>query len=348
MKNNIIVANSKESILELRQNRFDLYTSFDTSSIVLGNKTYTIREGFTLTPFANAKLCNAHCRFCSEELIPNDKEYPSSKYLIDNFEIYFNGFEKLLQELSNTQLRLSLSGLEATSDYNWLKNLMFSLSTHKQVEEKVLYTNGSGLLNSDIFELLTQNKFDKIELSRVHFDEMTNQSIMLFNKNNAIKENTKFNDLVKKLADSNILKISCIITKKTISSLIEVKLFLEWLIKMEVKEVVFRELSIISSGYKLNSTLKWIQENSVPITEILKDILSDKEFDYCYSTSGYYYYNELYRFKNKINVILETSSYDELKNRNNDTIIHKLIYHANGNLTKSWDSETDVLANYYE
>lgn len=348
MKNNIIVANSKESIEELRINRFDLFNAFNTLSIVLGNKTYEIREGFTLTPFANAKLCNAHCRFCSEELIPNNKEYPSSKDLITNYQLYFKGFQKLLNDLSKIDLRLSLSGLEATNDYDWLKNLTTSLSSYNNITEKVLYTNGSGLLDNDTLELIFQNKFDKIELSRVHYNEIENQKIMLFNKNVAVKENIKFEKLVIKLLDFNILKISCILTKNTISTLSDVKLYLEWLIKMEVKEVVFRELSIINSGYKLNTTLNWIKENTIPIMNILNEILNDKEFEYSYSTSGYYYYNEIYTFKNKIKVIFETSSYDELKSKNEDTIIHKLIYHSNGNLTKSWDSETHILNNYNE
>jgi hypothetical protein len=66
------------------------------------------------------------------------------------------------------------------------------------------------------------------------------------------------------------------------------------------------------------------------------------------SKVGYYYYNEQYKYKNEIDVIFETSSYNELISRNKTNAIQKLVFHSNGNLCGDWDPNNYVLNNYFQ
>lgn len=348
MKNSIINAKDIDELKQLRDRPFNHLNDFETTKILLRGKPFEIRNGFTLTPFANAKPCNAHCQFCSEELIPKGKNKPSSKELIIDFDKYFSGLNQLLLDLSNSQINISLSGLEATNEYQWLELFLNLISKYPNIGEKVLYTNGSGLTDLETLDLIRSNSFDKIELSRIHDDEKINQEIMYFNKNVSVRNNNTFSTLISRLSEMNNLKISCILNEQGVKNINDVKRYLSWLQQFGVKEVVFRELSIIENGYIENKTLRWINKNRVEILNLLKDLAIESDFEYLYSTGGYYYYNETYNYKSSMKVIFETSSYEFLKKQNQSEIIHKLIYHSNGNVTTDWDSETSILANYYD
>ncbi len=69
------------------------------------------------------------------------------------------------------------------------------------------------------------------------------------------------------------------------------------------------------------------------------------QWTYQSSTIGYYYYNEHYLWRNKVEVIIETSSYPALMQANASGVVQKLIYHSNGNLTGDWDADNFVIAN---
>lgn len=348
MKNKIIVADNFSELQQIRSQRFTLLEEFETDLVSIKDKAYKIRKGFTFTPFANPKACNAHCTFCSEELIPANKTRNSSKNYIVDYDTYFESLNSVLTALSGLHVNLSLSGLEATIDYNWLEQLLTAVKPHLNVKEKVLYTNGSGLTNQMIVDLLVSHRFDKVELSRAHFDEDRNQRIMLFNKNVSIRNNRVFSELLTNIAGNINLKLSCILNKQGIKNLSDIKLYLNWAMAFNCREVVFRELSLLDGSYTGNKTYQWIEENRIGVVGIMEDVMHDNDFVYQHSTGGYYYYNEAYIFRSTLLVIFETSSYSELKNKNSTGIIHKLIFHSNGNLTTDWDSETSVISNFYE
>ena len=124
---------------------------------------------------------------------------------------------------------------------------------------------------------------------------------------------------------------------------------------LNVKRLVFRELSIINNdGYKSNTTKQWIEENRVTVESILSQVCPQlsqprPKFKYLHSTVGYYYMNEHYRYDDKIDVIFETSSYEELASSFDKypRLINKLIFHPNGNLTSDWGSHSHTISNFF-
>ncbi|MEL7252415.1 MAG: hypothetical protein AAFO03_28655, partial [Bacteroidota bacterium] len=143
---------------------------------------------------------------------------------------------------------LSLSGLEATSDPLWLLQLLALINSNGNAtlfNEKVLYTNSSGLYNHpDVVQELVNTNFSRLEVSRCHYDDEVNQKIMFFNRNEPVYRNEYFEPLLKRLVNALPVKISCILTQRGINSISQVEKYLDWVRGLGVKQVVFRELSI--------------------------------------------------------------------------------------------------------
>lgn len=355
LRNNTVKATNNKELTFLRKEKWNLYTPLESVDHSFQGYSVKLRPGLTFTPFANAVKCNAHCTFCSEDLIRNDGHIPTAQLLIKDYESYFYGLKEILASLKGLRIGLSLSGLEATAEPRWLIQLLQLLHVMEPVfsfDEKVLYTNGTGLVtHPEIIDELEKANFDRIELSRCHYHEKNNQEIMRFNRNQPVWKNENYESLFQHSYLKNKIKNSCILTNTGVNNIDEVERYLDWASDLGVSTVVFREMSRLDHTYRFNVTSQWIEENRIEIDSIMQIIASSyseirKGWSYESSTIGYYYYNEHYRWKNKVEVIMETSSYPALVKANTSGIVQKLIYHSNGNLTGDWDANNFVLGNY--
>ncbi|QHT67659.1 radical SAM protein [Rhodocytophaga rosea] len=353
MRNQQKKAESDQELNVFRQQKWQLYMPVPHKPWFIEGKQYLLRPGLTFTPFANAVACNAHCAFCSEELLRDQHHQLTAKQLIRDYPSYFSRLQEVLAAFKGFPLGLSVSGLEPTADRKWLLHLLETIQQAEKTgvifDEKVIYTNGSGLsTHPDLIQALLQNRFDRIELSRCHFDETVNQQIMRFNRNQPVWRNAAFEKLVSDLPQAVHLKLSCILTKTGIRDIISLEKYLQWVARLGVKEVVFREMSRLNGTYQLNTFSAWVEKNRVPIEPLLSEvvpILSRPRtgWQYAYSTFGYYYYNEHFRWNDQIEVIFETSSYEALQAANTSQVIQKLVFHSNGNLTGDWDPNAKLV-----
>ncbi len=342
-----------ETAEELRKLRETGWQSLQFESQVtnIAGKDYRLRTPLTFTPYANPAPCNAHCSFCSEQLQRKNQSHLSSQKVIKNFDRYFESLAKVLSDLKDVDnLGLSLSGLEATRNKEWLLRLIALLKGDNtpRFNEKVLYTNSSGLFEcTELIHEIKAAAFDRLEISRLHFDDVINNSVMRFNTDVEIQKNTLFEPLIQSLRKNITVRLSCLMTKETISSLPMIESYLNWVKSMGVTQVVFREMSQLDESYVSNSTKQWIDSNRVSLKNILHETDNSKKWHYQKSHYGYYYYNEHFLYDG-IEVTLETSSYPELIKHNHESMIHKLVFHSNGNLCADWDPDNKVIRNYYE
>ncbi len=65
-------------------------------------------------------------------------------------------------------------------------------------------------------------------------------------------------------------------------------------------------------------------------------------------TAGYYYWSLRSHWRDRLNVIFETSDYREMKRLHKSDRIYKLIFHANENLCADWDPCSRVLGAFGE
>ncbi|MCB2407765.1 radical SAM protein [Hymenobacter lucidus] len=353
LRNQYQTATSSPELVYFRQATWRLYQPVASVLWQAFGQEHRLRPGLTFTPFANAVRCNAHCAFCSEELVRHEGHQLTAKRLIDDYPAYFQRLRAVLLPFRGFALGLSLSGLEATAEPRWLRGLLACLSGLEAegvvFDEKVLYTNGSGLATEpSLVPALHGFGLSRLELSRCHDDEDVNQRIMRFNRNQPIWRNAVYEATVRGLHEQLAVKNSCILTQTGIATLSDVERYLAWARGMGVRQVVFRELSRLEGSYLPNVFTDWIELNRVPIEPLLTAVAPTLEairpgWQYAGSTFGYYYYNEHFRWQD-LEVIFETSSYPALQAANATGVLQKLILHSDGTLSGDWDPDSRVLS----
>ena len=197
LRNAFQVAATLAELAYFRRAAWRLYQPAAPVAVQAFGQSWQLRPGLTFTPFANAVGCTAHCAFCSEELQRYDGHRRTAKRLIDDYPAYFARLAAVLRPFRGRPLGLSLSGLEATVEPRWLRELLACLTQLEGkgliFDEKVLYTNGSGLATSpDLGLALQAFSLDRLELARCHDDEVVNQQIMRFNRNQPMRRNAVY------------------------------------------------------------------------------------------------------------------------------------------------------------
>ena len=340
---------------QLRANKWAMYHPAPAIPKTIQGQEISFRPGLTLTPFANPVACNAHCRFCSEELQRRDGHQLTAKALISDHAAYFRSLHQAFLALAGLPIGLSLSGLEATADPAWLNALLQLLQHPAHIglfDEKVLYSNGTGLYKFPwMIPALAATGFDRVELSRCHHDEKVNQTIMYFNRNEPVHRNAAYEDLLGQLLPQLHVRNSCILTLQGIHDLPGMEAYLDWAMELGVRDVVFRELSRLDDHYLPNATSKWVEANRIPIEPLLDELapsLSETRAGWRHtgSTLGYYYYNEHFLYKGKVEVVVETSSYPALREANASQVVQKLVFHSNGHLCGDWDPNAHVVGKF--
>ena len=308
----------------------------------------------TFTPFASVKPCSARCIFCSETLKPVDNRILSAS--LRPGPRYFQGLEKVLSMLGGLPLGFSLSGLESTDDPKWLFQVLDRLQSFAEqggrVSERVLYTNGAGFCSpgtgEDLVARLQEFSLTRVELSRHHYQENKNNQIMRFRAGQAIGGQSSFERVVGKIQASLPLRLVCLIQKNGIQNLEGIRCYLKWAESLGIRDVVFREFSRMGENYKPNRTFERIEAGRVFLEELLNQVWPSgagpvSDFHPLEITAGYYYWNLSMVWQKRVKVTFETSDYREMKQRHRSAVVHKLIYHANGNLCADWDPEKQVL-----
>ncbi|XLZ68899.1 hypothetical protein ABT364_20450 [Massilia sp. SR12] len=317
----------------------------------IGGRVHRIAQPVTFTPYASAQPCSARCRFCSETLLESGGGRPSSA--LRPGPGYFKALTSALEQLRGLPLSYSLSGLETTDDASWMGAMLDILAQHAAVSpvlNRVLYTNGAGLAVPQQGELLTERLagfgLDWLELSRHHFDEATNQSIMRFRPGVQVQHQQAFSAMVRRLADRLNVKLVCIIQDGGVAQAEAVLRYLEWAHALGVRSVIFREFSKLDDSYKDNVTARYIGKARIAMDSLLAQCLGTAEFSDSFQfqqvTEGYYFWNLVGKFGD-MQVTFEASDYSQMHRQHNSGDVYKLVFHANGNLCADWNPERHVL-----
>lgn len=339
-----------------RDGRWQTFEPKPPVPVVLGGQVWFLRPGLTFTPYANPRPCNAHCAFCSEELLRNDADRLTAKTLIAGHDRWFDALDRVWTELRSFPMGLSLSGLEATAEPAWFFRMMDLVEKHLALfPEKVLYTNGSGLcVHGGMTDALVRTRFDRIELSRASFDEEKNQAIMRFERDQPVWRAAAFERLVRDLVGRVPVKLSCILNRQGVSSIHDVEEHVARAAALGVPRVVFRELSALGDLYRDGRERRWIEENRVSVRELMEAVVpalpgrggGRPGWELVGVTSGYYYYNEVYRFGG-VDVVLESSSYVAHRDVLRTRVLQKLVFHSTGDLCGDWVPNALVVGNWF-
>jgi|AGTN01.2.fsa_nt_gi hypothetical protein len=306
----------------------------------------------TFTPFASARACSARCTFCSETMVHKDATALSAA--IRPKSGYFDGLTEALAELDGLPVGISLSGLESTDDADWLGNVLDIIQAHGNKREgnlgdKILYTNGNGICvhGHPLLKRLALFGLTRLEMSRHHHTGERNQNIMRFKAGMPALDQPTWQHAVLSARGYLRVRLVCIVQKGGVDSALEVADYLSWAhSELGVTDIVLREFSDPRDLYRDNATLRHIRHDRVTVDSLLEALVAGPnagDFKPVQVERGYYYWNVTMRWRGKVDVTFEASDYGAMKDRHASDTVHKLIYHANGNLCGDWDPNTCVL-----
>jgi hypothetical protein len=312
-----------------------------------------IAQPCTFTPFASARPCSARCRFCSETLV--DEEATTLSATLRPGPGYAAELRAALAALRGVPLGLSLSGLEATDDEDWLHAVLDEVLAHEAAggewTDKVLYSNANGfaqeLAGRRLLRRLEEEGLDRVEISRHHPVARRNQQIMRFRDDARVRDAEDFARAVSAAVDHVPLRFVCVLQRGGVSDLAGALAYIRWARSLGVRDVVFRELSRLGDRYVDNAPRRYVAQSRAPIEELLDELWPEGRkpaagFVPEELVAGYYYWN-LAGSVGDVRVTFETSDYTEMKSRHHSGVVHKLVFHANGNLCADWDPNTEVL-----
>jgi hypothetical protein len=320
----------------------------------LEGRLWPVALPVTFTPFASARPCSARCVFCSETLRPHGAGRLSAS--LRPGPRYQEGLARALAALQGLPLGISLSGLESTDAPEWLLGVLDVLEAHERhpaghVEEKVLYSNAAGLCAETsggvLLPRLARYGLTRVEISRHHPEAPRNDAIMRFRPGQPVARQVVFEEAVRAARGHVPVRLVCIVQRTGVATPADVVDYLRWAVeRLGVTDVVFREFSRLHGLYQPNATWRTIERERVPIESLLEPLLPDgpgSDFEPVDVTRGYYYWNARLRWRGQCSVTFEASDYQDMKARHHSGVIHKFVFHANGNLCADWDPEREVL-----
>lgn len=338
---------------EFRDGRWRTFEPRAPVERALRGRPWKLRPGLTFTPYANPTRCNAHCAFCSEELSRIDADRLSAHTVIDDYDRYFSALDRALAELTGFEMGLSLSGLETTSEPEWLLRLLRLLDAHPALfASRVLYTNASGLATDPrLAPALARARFDRAEISRAHFDAKINHKIMRFDLGQPIRSAAVFKHTVEQTQREAVpVKLVCILNDQGVRSIEDVERYVDEARELGVRSVVFRELSVLGDLYRPNRETRWIEQHRAPVRPLMDELYTDRArpgWELQGVTSGYYYYNEIYRYlRGDVQVTLEGSSYVAHHEAIESGVLQKLVFHSTRELGGDWVPNAQRIGSY--
>ena len=290
----------------------------------------------SFTPYIS-NPCSARCQFCSEKLSTAGAKAAA----LNVCDHYCDKLVKALLFQKDCPIFLSISGMEPSESPDQLtlvkEAVALAMRQGCRIISKVTYSNLSGFTKywDELTSVIKELQLTRIECSRHHFDEDTNQSIVRFRDGEKIRSNAEFRRIVQSLLPIVPMTMACVMQKNGIATASDVISHLEFAREIGIKRVVFRELSVFSDDADNVTVASYITDHRVELMDVLESLPPDA-FELLSVTEGYYYYSFEYRYKD-MTVLLEMSDYNQMKKVHYNDTLHKLIFYSNGDLCRDWN-----------
>ncbi len=309
-----------------------------------------LRLPLTLTPYIATAPCRAKCQFCSENLRSDRIPSPSS-LLRPEAKSYWHNLERVMEQLKNIPLGISLSGLEPTEDPQWLIQLLQKLHAiegkrREPFTSKVLYSNGMGLYNKDasenIIAALKQFDIDHIELSRHTHKPEKYHKIALGIYAHPIGDNDTFIAVCKRLQKEFPVELVAVLQKDGIASLSDLLEYIQWAQTFGIQKIIFREFPHLPSHYKESKTWHILKEQKVLASYLVEQWMQQFP-DTAINREEGYYFSATTLYTDSMKLCFEVSDYERMEERHQSEIVHKLVFHPNEVLTAGWSVSEQIL-----
>lgn len=317
-------------------------------SIEIENKIWNIYDNANLSIHlgeacnANCQFCIAHLRYLNESKIYNKPTLEKEKYLLR-----LNNILNLLKDISPS---VSITGGEPTI-FEILPDVIDVL-IQNNVRKRTMTTNGSHLLknNKNILNKLIDYKLEHLNISRAHYDTNKNKDIMQINENLSDME---LKEIISECKKNNInVRLSCALLKNGISTIEEIKKYMEWAETIDCHNVIFRQLMNFDYSITSGNIPEYCKQQTIQLIPLWEKMDIDKNFELYHSVLGYYYYVEIRKYNN-MNVACEMADLNLIDKQieKYETLYKKpltfeMVFHPNGNLCGGWIEDQKIMSKY--
>lgn len=310
-----------------------------------------VYKNFNFSIFTD-DYCNADCKFCVAQLrFENRGQLYNKCKIVDDIE-YMDRLEEVLTKIRPLNPSISITGGEPTRCKRLID--IIELVNKLGFRKRTITTNGSCLLHivrgKTILQHLIDNGFSHLNISRTHFNEDINKSIMNFEEGSYCSNEDLAEIIPYALKNGLRPRMSCLLLKEGIHCIKDIMSYLEYYRRLGVDNIIFRELMDFDKGNMVNvEKMQYCQDNKIRLNDIWQDFDKEKELIPFKNILGYYYYVEIYNYKNVVCVSESadlTKLYAEKSKKGNEDIVYEMVFHPNGNLNGSWVDNEDILLKY--
>lgn len=323
-------------------------TGRGTLPLRIGDRTHRVYRNANLSVYS-AQPCNARCPFCIEELRPASRGLTlveQKRYERDD-DIYFARLDAALQATAPLDPTVSITGGEPSIDPR-LPRIARHLAA-RGVRKRTMTTNGSGLLDAiddgDVLQAVLDAGLAHLNISRAHRAHAINQRIMRVDR--PLADAALAEVIERARAAGTRPRLSCALLTGHVDDLDGCLAYLDFAAALGADNVIFRQLMRYDPAtVQPNYVTRYSATHRAPMHPILeairpsaRDRTGHPDFRFVRQVLGYYYYVEVYRYRDAIDVCFEGADLADIetdKRRRTDPVIHELIFHPDATLCSTW------------
>lgn len=220
------------------------------------------------------------------------------------------------------------------------------------IRKRTITTNGSALLREvkgkKIIDYLIDAKLDHLNISKAHYNESINKSIMHYQCGEYCSNEDLAKIIPYALSKNVRPRLSSLLLADGIHDLNGIVEYIEFYKNLGIDNIIFRELMDYDEVTMINKEkVEYCKRNKVRLNDVWQEVDKDSRFVPVKNILGYYYYVEIYNYKG-VDVCSESADLRVQKNEKdkNSDIVYEMVFHPNGNLNGSWVEDEDILLKY--
>ncbi|MGH9762097.1 MAG: radical SAM protein, partial [Blastocatellia bacterium] len=213
--------------------------------------------------------------------------------------------------------------------------------------KRTVTTNGSGLLdlieNRRAIDWIAATGVSYLNVSIAHPDPERNGRIMGLTDGLSLQALREVVWIARSAGTR--VRLSCVLLRGAVEDRIGILAYLDFARRLGVDNVIFRQLMKTDPDmHSNNHVVKYSDRHRVFLEPVLDEITADREFEFERQIVGYYYYVEVWKYRD-IDVVFEEADLAQLEKTKLTMpgIVHELVFHPNGHLASTWQAWDGVL-----
>jgi organic radical activating enzyme len=287
---------------------------------------YKVHENVNMYLDVTGK-CNGKCLFCIAKT--------NYKRIEINYKDYISKFENVYKNLKVINPSIQIVGGEPTL-WEGLSDLLDCIES-LNCRFPVIGTNGTGLWNDNLIDILNESVLEWVNLSRHHYNDKENFEIM--GKN--VLNNYDLKTITDKLKIP--IRLQCNMIGGYIDTYGEVMQMVAYAYqKLNIKNIVFALLTPLpnNSIYQTN-IIDYVKLHPINCNSILGIIGKDKRFEFEKYRGGVACYYEVWKYNGydePITIVFKYSDNKYLEKADKiENCIPDIIMHTDGKICGSWN-----------